>query len=147
VPGEQFRAGDPALPDSERLAALKLAFFAPGHDPSIWLTGWYPQTLRMQHASVAAAGMARLERYWGAGDAPVFEIIAALDPFHRQDQWGELRSAFGPRVTATVIEDASHALFPEQPAAVAGAVIDYLRTLTWTGSQPAGQRGDARQPR
>lgn len=29
-----FVAGDPALPEEERLAALRLAFFAPGHDAS-----------------------------------------------------------------------------------------------------------------
>jgi pimeloyl-ACP methyl ester carboxylesterase len=46
------------------------------------------------------------------------------------DQWGDLQSRLGPRVTSTVIEDASHALFPEQPTAVARAVIGYLRTLT-----------------
>jgi hypothetical protein len=28
-----------------------------------------------------------------------------------------------------VIDDASHALFPEQPAAVVGAVIDYLHPV------------------
>jgi hypothetical protein len=33
-------------------------------------------------------------------------------------------------VTSTVIEDASHARFPELPAAVAAAVIDYLETLS-----------------
>ena len=32
-------------------------------------------------------------------------------------------------MTSTVIEDASHTLFPEQPAAVAGAVIGYLENL------------------
>jgi hypothetical protein len=32
-------------------------------------------------------------------------------------------------VTSTVIEDASHAFFPEQPAAVASAVIGYLEDL------------------
>jgi hypothetical protein len=37
----------------------------------------------MQHASVTAAGAA-LRRYWTAGTAPVFEIIAALDPFHQR---------------------------------------------------------------
>jgi pimeloyl-ACP methyl ester carboxylesterase len=123
-----FRAGDLTLPDSERLAALRLAFFAPDHDASIWLTGWYPETLKMQHASVTADGVNPM-RYWGAGTAPIFEIIAALDPFHQRDQWGDLRSEFGPRVTTTVIENASHALFPEQPAAVASAVIGYLHTL------------------
>jgi pimeloyl-ACP methyl ester carboxylesterase len=38
-------------------------------------------------------------------------------------------AAGSARVTSTVIEDASHAMFPEQPAEVAGAVIDYLLTL------------------
>jgi pimeloyl-ACP methyl ester carboxylesterase len=111
------------------LLALRLAFFAPDHDASIWLTGWYPQTLKMQVASVTADGV-NLNRYWAAGTAPIFEIIAALDPFHQQNEWDDLRSELGPRVTSTVIEHASHALFPEQPTAVASAVIDYLRTLT-----------------
>jgi pimeloyl-ACP methyl ester carboxylesterase len=123
-----FRASDLTPPKDERLAALKLAFFAPGHDPSIWLDGWYPQTLAMQHAAVTAVG-SQLDRYWAAGTAPVFEIIAEYDPFHQETQWGDLRAQFGPRVTTTVIADASHALFPEQPATVASAVLDYLRTL------------------
>jgi pimeloyl-ACP methyl ester carboxylesterase len=126
-----LRAGDPSLPEDERLAALRLAFFAPGHDPSAWLTGWYPRTLAMQHASVTAAG-ATLKRYWTAGTAPVLEIIAALDPFHQKKEWADLRSELGSRVTTTVIEDASHALFPEQPAAVAQAVISYLKKLPHT---------------
>jgi pimeloyl-ACP methyl ester carboxylesterase len=74
-----FRAGDLTLPEDERLAALRLAFFAPGHDASIWLTGWYPQTLRMQHASVTATGV-NPDRYLAAGTAPALEIIATLDP-------------------------------------------------------------------
>src|ERR1700739_135871 len=45
-----MRAGDLTLPDEERLAALRLGFFAPGHDASIWLRGWYPRTLAMQVA-------------------------------------------------------------------------------------------------
>jgi pimeloyl-ACP methyl ester carboxylesterase len=121
-----MRAGDLTLPDAERLAALRRAFFAPGHDASIWLTGWYPDTLKMQVASVDGVD---INHYWAAGTAPIFEIIAALDPFHQKNQWGDLRTQLGPRVTSTVIEDASHALFPEQRAAVADAVIDYLLTL------------------
>jgi hypothetical protein len=74
----------------------------------------------MQVTSVTTAG-ANLNRYWSAGTAPIFEVIAALDPFHQNHQWHDLRAQLGPRVTSTVIEDASHALFPEQPAAVAAA--------------------------
>lgn len=124
-----MRAGDLALPEHERLADVRLAFFAPGHDASIWLTGWYPETLKMQIASGAADGV-NLDRYWAAGTAPIFEIIATLDPFHQQDQRRDLQSRLGPRATSTVIEDASHALFPEQLTAVARAVIGYLRTPT-----------------
>jgi pimeloyl-ACP methyl ester carboxylesterase len=83
----------------------------------------------MQIASGAADGV-NLDRYWAAGTAPIFEIIATLDPFHQQDQRHDLQSRLGPRATSTVIEDASHALFPEQPTAVARAVIGYLRTPT-----------------
>ncbi len=132
-----FRAGDLTLPEDERLAALRQAFFAPGHDPSVWLTGWYPETLRMQREAAAASGSAAggangnagspLSRYWTAGTVPIFEITAESDPFHPKEQWGLLRSELGSRVTSTVIKDASHALFPEQPAAVAGAVLGYLR--------------------
>lgn len=121
-----MRAGDPTLPEATRLAALRMAFFAPGHDASIWLTGWYPETLAMQVDCVHRTDVAH---YWGAGDAPVLEIIAALDPFHHRSEWGDLRARYGDRVTTTVIDDASHALFPEQPAAVAATVIEYLNTV------------------
>jgi pimeloyl-ACP methyl ester carboxylesterase len=123
-----MRGADLTRPDDERLAALRLAFFAPGHDASIWLRGWYPETLKMQVASITA-DRANLMRYWAAGTAPIFEIIAARDPFHRPEQWGDLRAQFRSRVTSTIIEGASHALFPEQPAAVANAVISYLDDL------------------
>ncbi|SPM27057.1 alpha/beta fold hydrolase [Mycobacterium terramassiliense] len=119
-----MRAGDLSLPEAERLAALRLAFFAPGHDPSIWLDGWYPETLAMQ---VECAREADVDRYLGAGDAPVLEIIAALDPFHRRAEWADLRTRYGERITSTVIGDASHALFPEQPGRVARAIEGYLR--------------------
>lgn len=120
-----MRAADPSLPDTARLAALRLAFFAPDHDASKWLTGWYPDTLAMQVDCVHRADLAR---YWGAGTAPVLEIIAALDPFHIRDEWNDLHRRYGDRITTTVIEHASHALFPEQPDAVANAILSYLPT-------------------
>ena len=41
-------ASDPARPDAERLKYLQLVFFAPGHDPGIWLTGFEPAVRRSQ---------------------------------------------------------------------------------------------------
>ncbi len=60
------------------------------------------------------------------GSAPIVEIIAEYDPFHAKAEWGDLRSELGSRVTTTVIENASHDLFPEQPDAVASAVLGCL---------------------
>ena len=40
------------------------------------------------------------QRYWAAGTAPILEIIAARDPFHSPDQWGDLRAQLGARVIA-----------------------------------------------
>jgi hypothetical protein len=70
---------------------------------------------------------ADVRRYWGAGSAPLFEVIAALDPFHQRNEWADLRTRYGERITSAVINDASHALFPEQPDAVAVAIVGYLR--------------------
>jgi len=43
-----YKSGDLSLPDEERLAALRLGFFAPGHDPAPWLKGWWPAAQRME---------------------------------------------------------------------------------------------------
>ena len=118
-----FIAGDPTLPEAERLMALREAFFAPGHDPRIWLRGWYPTTLAMQREAVRASS---LEESWVCGTVPLLQLIAEHDPFMPRAYWHELRHEFGPRVTAIVIENASHALFPEQPNRVANAVLSWL---------------------
>jgi pimeloyl-ACP methyl ester carboxylesterase len=82
------------------------------------------------HTDSGTFGRGLIDHYSAAGTAPVFEIIAEYDPFHPKDQWADLRSQLGTRVTTTVIDGASHALFPEQPDAVASAVIAYLQTMT-----------------
>jgi len=71
-----------------------------------------------------------IDRYWAAGTAPVFEIIAEYGPFDPKTSGRVLRSHPGSRVTITVIDGASHALFPETAGRVASAVIGYHRTPT-----------------
>ena len=121
-------AGNPDAPEAERLAALRLAFFAPGHEASAWLHGWYPETLRMQADCREKAGVKQSD-WWSAGTAPFLELIPADDPFKPPSKWTEMRDAYGDRVTTVVVPDASHALFPEQPSAVAEAVIAWISTL------------------
>jgi pimeloyl-ACP methyl ester carboxylesterase len=110
----------------ERLAALKKGFFAPGHDPAVWLQGWYPETMRME---VHCASTVPQSEYWSAGSAPILEVIPDHDPFKPPAYWGELRQQLGNRVTTKIVTDASHALFPEQPEQVADVVIPWCQCL------------------
>lgn len=121
-------AGNPDLPAAERLAALRLGFFAEGHDPTPWLHGWHPATQRMQIDCREKQGVAQQD-WWGAGSAPLLELIPAQDPFKPAQKWGELAAEFGSRVQKFVVEDASHALFPEQPEAVAAAILRWMAKL------------------
>jgi pimeloyl-ACP methyl ester carboxylesterase len=41
----------------------------------------------------------------------------------------EFRDEFGDRATIVVIPNASHALIPEQPAAVVDAIVKWIATL------------------
>jgi len=131
------RAGDPTLPEAERLAALRLGFFAPGHDPRPWLAGWHPAAGEMQRAATQATPR---EAWWPAGNAPILEIQADLDPFKPREKRGELGAELGDRVQTVSIADASHALIPEQPDAVVSAITAWAETLPPPGAP-------ARRPR
>jgi pimeloyl-ACP methyl ester carboxylesterase len=118
---------DTTLPEPVRLAALQVAFFAPGHDPSPWLGNWHPVASKSQRAASAATPQGD---WWGAGSASVLDIQAEHDPWRPADTRNGIRDDLGAgRVTIVVIPDASHALIPEQPAAVVRAVRDWTRTI------------------
>lgn len=125
IAGLPFVTGNTSLPISTRLAALQKAFFAPGHDAHVWLDGWYPKTLAMEHGAIISAG--DLTTFWaGANTTQVLELIPADDPFQPEDQWKTTATLFPDRATSLVIENASHALFPENLAGVVHAVLPYL---------------------
>ncbi|HEY1413920.1 MAG TPA: alpha/beta hydrolase [Rhodopila sp.] len=118
---------DTTLPDPVRIAALKVAFFAPGHDPSSWLANWHPVASKSQRAASAAT---QQQEWWSAGSAPVLDLQAEHDPWRPPNTRDGIRNDLGAdRVTVAVIPDASHALIPEQPEAVVRAVRDWTRTL------------------
>jgi pimeloyl-ACP methyl ester carboxylesterase len=120
------KAGDPALPDAERLAYLRTAFFAPGNDASVWLKGWHPE---VDEAQSAAGRATRQSEWWPGGAAPLLDLQGALDPFKPRAMMNEMREEFGDRVTVVAIPNASHALIPEQPAAVVDAIVQWIGTL------------------
>jgi len=114
------------LSEAERLRYLRIAFFAPASDPSVWLSGWRPL---LQFGSGGPPSATAKDEWWGAGDKPVLELQGKDDPFKPASAAGEYRAQFGPRVTVVAIANASHAMFPEQPQAVARAIVDWARSL------------------
>jgi pimeloyl-ACP methyl ester carboxylesterase len=120
------KSGDPALSDAERLNYLRIAFFAPGSDASVWLKGWYPD---VDEAQFAAGRATRQSEWWPGGTVPLLDLQAALDPFKPRAMMNEIREEFGERATIIVIPNASHALLPEQPAAVVEAIVRWMGGL------------------
>jgi len=109
----------------QQLRALQHAFFAPGHDASVWLGGWNETVM---HAERAATDATPKAEWWAAGSAPVLDIIPADDimtPPHERNRYVDEMGA--QRVTTVLIADAGHALLPEQPEATASALIHYLK--------------------
>jgi pimeloyl-ACP methyl ester carboxylesterase len=122
------RCANTDLPDAVRLAALQGTFFAPGHDPSEWLSGWHKAAGAAQRAAGNATPQAE---WWGAGSAPVLDLQAEQDPWRPRDTVNQIRDDLGThRVTVVVIPDASHALIPEQPDKLVEAVLAWIRSLS-----------------
>jgi pimeloyl-ACP methyl ester carboxylesterase len=120
------QAGDAKLSDAMRLQALQRGFFLAGHDASVWLKGWAPDANRAQ--GIAATATAQAE-YWQGGNVPMLDLVPDSDPFKPKEKWYESREEFGDRVTVTIIQNASHALIPEQPQSVAKAIAAWVRKL------------------
>jgi pimeloyl-ACP methyl ester carboxylesterase len=120
------KSADMTVPEAERLAAMQEIFFASGSDPKIWLKGWWTEASEGQR--VAAANVKQSD-WWAAGNVPLLDLQAAIDPFKPKGTENELKDEFPDRVTVAVIPNASHALLPEQPAAVVEAIAKWVRRL------------------
>lgn len=115
------------LPEQERLKHLQHVFFAPGNDARVWLDGWDEEVM---HAERAATEATPKEEWWTAGSVPVLDVLSLKDPLSPPDSIYTYRDQWGAaRVTLAKIDNAAHALLPEQPAAVAAAIIGYMQTL------------------
>ena len=114
---------DMSLSDEERLVHLQRGYFAPGNDARVWLPGWHPPVARMQRE----ATIATTERSWlrAAERARLLYVAAAEDTISPPPTLDALRAAIGPRAELAVVPGAGHALLPEQPAAVAAALIRF----------------------
>jgi pimeloyl-ACP methyl ester carboxylesterase len=117
---------DSSLPEEKRLEYLKIAFFAPGNDARVWLGGW---NAAVHHMESHAREHTPVDDYFAAGNAPILDLQAEYDPVAPRRFAGVLKSMLGDRVTVVVIPNASHALVPEQPAAVSAAIANFARQV------------------
>jgi pimeloyl-ACP methyl ester carboxylesterase len=123
-----------SLPEERRLECLREVFFYPGHDATIWLTGWNPA---VHHMESHAREHTPVDDYFAAGRAPILDLQAEDDPVAPRRFSTVLKSMLGDRVTVIVIPNARHALFPEQPDAVSEAIERFARQVF---DQPSGKR-------
>ena len=115
------------LPEDVRLKHLQHVFFASGNDARVWLDGWDEDVM---HAERAATEATPKPEWWTAGKVPVLDVLSLKDPLSPPDSVNCYREQWGAgRVTIAKIDNAAHALLPEQPAAVADAIVNYMKTL------------------
>lgn len=124
------------LPWAAREQAVNLAFFAPGNPvPGYWRDGW---SLWGALAQAAAAKAAAPGAFHAGGSAPMLVLQAQQDTIAPPRDAGQvLKARYGERVTLVPIEHAGHALLPEQPQAIAKAVLAFL------AAHPVRARGAA----
>jgi pimeloyl-ACP methyl ester carboxylesterase len=120
------RCHDSALSEAERLAALRLAFFAGASDPRPWLDGWWPAS----GGIAAAARRSPPDEWWRAGTVPMLIVQPLEDAMATPESGREAAAALGDRVTYVEVPQCGHAILPEQPAVVAGHVIRFLDAHT-----------------
>lgn len=115
---------DNKSPFPEFKAALAEGFFAPGNDPSVWYTGWYPVGGTLQ---VKASEHTPAARYQAGGNAPLLIVQAGQDTIAPPERSAQLQASIGSRAQRIVIDKAGHCLVAEQPGAVAKATLEFLR--------------------
>lgn len=117
-------ASDPGLSEDERIDCLRRAFFAPGHDPRVWLDGW---SIEAHGAQSHARRATPVDDYFSAGQhVPILDLQAEHDAVVIP---GVMKPHLGDRVTVQVIRDAGHAMAPEQPRAMADAIAAFARRV------------------
>jgi pimeloyl-ACP methyl ester carboxylesterase len=120
-------SSDLTVPDAERVKALATAYFASGHDASVWLQGWYPQA---QAAQWVATKASKPDDYIAAGGkVPILDVQGDHDVIIPAKYSQDLHHELGDRVTVVVLADAGHALVPEQPVALVAAIDTWMQMI------------------
>ncbi len=123
------RCFDPLRTGAQRVEDVRYAFFALDNGvPDFWLRGWHGNTAILQ----GKASPATPDTEWqSAGSAPLLILQGAQDRIApKEDAADVLAETLGDRVEVVVIDPAGHAILPEQPEAVADAVIAFATSVS-----------------
>ncbi|MGI9615137.1 MAG: alpha/beta fold hydrolase [Acidimicrobiales bacterium] len=112
------------LSDEEHLEAIALALFAEGNDPVVWVNGWHPT---LAFAQAEAERHVAPEDLWGRLRAKSLVLQPTEDRIVLAENAQLMADRLGDLVTVVEIPNAGHALLPEQPEAVAIAILAWLR--------------------
>ena len=113
----------PELTDEEHLEAIALALFAPGNDPVAWVDGWHPM---LAFAQAEAERHVPPEGLWDRLRGEALVIQPTEDRIVMPENSRLMAERLGARVRVVDIPNAGHALLPEQPDAVAAAILSWL---------------------
>ncbi len=113
------------MPDWWRRPKVRYAFFSGDNPiPDYWMGGWSTGTAQLQGYTTRSTPS---EDFWGGGSAPMLVVQAMDDTIAPPEHTAVLlKQEFGERVTVAEIENAGHALFPEQPEKIAAAILAFL---------------------
>lgn len=118
------RVANSDLPRSERLSALRDAFFAPGQDPAPW-----SDILDRTSPRLIVDPQAGMRDWYNGGTAPMLVVQGLQDiTAPPENAWNLVNSRPNARLVA--IPDCGHAMLPEQPIAIGNAVVGFLQELT-----------------
>jgi pimeloyl-ACP methyl ester carboxylesterase len=132
---------DESLSPARHLEAVRVVFFAPANDPSVWRGGWYVKTAIMQGAAYAtAANDATSIDEWrvagidfppavASGKVPVLLIQGLQDRITPPEHARLLKAEAPDRTELIELDGAGHAMLPEKPAEISGAVTAFLRKV------------------
>lgn len=126
---ELQRVFDPSLSPEQHLEAVSKAFFAPGNDASVWKDGWFGKTAKLQ---TEAAKRTDFAPFYAGGTARVLVIQGLNDvAAPPQNAWNFVTHR--PNAELVAFPNMGHAMLPEQPEAIANAVIGFIKAT------PAGR--------
>lgn len=114
---------DESLSPHDHLVHVKTAFFADGNDPTVWSGGWMRGVMEYQRAAVQRTNR---DDWWSAQVDRVLVVQGLQDAIAPVENGRRYQRESAPHARLVEIDGAGHALLPEQPAAVAEAVISFL---------------------